>query len=274
MSSLKKPLLLNKLSIQGPAWLASDIHLGPENPKTADMFFNFLDKAGAHAGALFLLGDIFDVWIGDDWANLPPAWLKRSLDHLKKTSETVPLYIGHGNRDFLMGQQLAAKIGARLLDDQCVLNAQGHSVLLAHGDEFCTTDKAYQRFRKLVRHPLTQKLYLSLSLKQRLAIANRARQKSMQNQAKTHGVWHDVTLASIDRALDQTDTRTVIHGHTHRPGHYRDEVKGHIVDRWVLPDWEADHLQAGQPARGGWIVANSNGLSLFGVDGKAIRKCH
>ena len=272
MSSLRKPLSLNKILVEGPAWLASDIHLGPENPKTADMFFDFLDKAGAHAGALFLLGDIFDVWIGDDWADAPPEWLAQSLAHLKETSERVPLFIGHGNRDFLMGHRLAKKVGARLLDDQCILQLPHQSVLLAHGDEFCTTDRAYQRFRKVVRHPLTQKLYLSLGLKQRMAIAQRARQKSMQSQAKTHDIWHDVTLESIDEALAKADTHTLIHGHTHRPGHYVDAINGKPVDRWVLPDWEADHLQAGQTTRGGWLVIDSNGLSLFDANGLAFKK--
>lgn len=260
---------MNKILIEGPAWLASDIHLGPDNPKTAQTFFDFLDQAGAHAGALFLLGDIFDVWIGDDQVDAPPAWLAKVLDQLKKVAQRVPLYVGHGNRDFLMGQQLANRIGARLLDEQCILQVQNQTVLLAHGDEFCTTDRAYQRFRKLVRHRLTQKLYLSLSLAQRLAIAQRARQKSMQSQSRPNAVWHDVTLASIGSALNLAGTRTLIHGHTHRPGHYADEFEGKAIDRWVLPDWEADHLTIGEPVRGGWIVVDGEGLTLFDISSKA-----
>lgn len=234
------------------------------------MFFGFLDQAGAHAGALFLLGDIFDVWIGDDSTDNPPAWLAQALQHLKQTSQRVPLFIGHGNRDFLMGLTLAQHIGARLLDEHCLLHTQGQTVLLAHGDEFCTTDRAYQRFRKLVRNPWVQKLYLSLSLKQRLAIAQRARQKSMQSQAKPQSVWHDVALSSIDQALVSTGTRTVVHGHTHKPGHYVDVFDERAIDRWVLPDWEADHLKASELARGGWIVINANGISLFDVSGKSL----
>lgn len=272
MSSSRKLSLLNKISIEGPAWLASDIHLGPDNPKTAEMFFGFLEQAGAHAGALFLLGDIFDVWIGDDWVDDPPPWLAKSLKALAQAARQTKLYIGHGNRDFLMGKNLANRIGAQLLDEQCILNARGRTVLLAHGDEFCTTDRAYQRFRKLVRHPLTQAIYLKLSLKRRLAIAHHARLKSMQSQANPNAVWHDVTLESIDQALTRVQTRTVIHGHTHRPGHYIDEIVGQTIDRWVLPDWEADHLQPGQPVRGGWLVADRDGLTLFEANGKAVKK--
>lgn len=271
---MRKPLSLNKLSIEGPAWLASDIHLGPDNPETAQAFFGFLDQAGAHAGALFLLGDIFDVWIGDDWANEPPVWLACALEHLQKTSTRVPLYIGHGNRDFLMGQSLADRLGAQLLDEQCVLQvldrSAHQSVLLAHGDEFCTTDRAYQRFRKLVRHPWTQKLYLGLSLKQRMAIARRARHKSMQSQSQPNAVWHDVSLDSVHLALANTQTQSVIHGHTHRPGHYPERFENQTIDRWVLPDWEADHLADNEPARGGWIVVNANGMQLFDIDGNVV----
>lgn len=256
---------MNKISIQGPAWLASDIHLGPDNPKTAELFFEFLDQAGAHAGALFLLGDIFDVWIGDDWAKQPPSWLSDALNRLAQTAKQVPLYLGHGNRDFLMGQQLANRLGAKLLDDQVILTAHNQTVLLAHGDEFCTTDRAYQRFRKLVRHRWVQRLYLSLSLKRRLAIAQRARQQSMQTQAKPNAVWHDVTLASIDSALTQAGTRVLIHGHTHKPGHFIERVNGQLIDRWVLSDWEADHLGRDEMARTGWIVIDSHGISQFGT---------
>ena len=252
---------MNNISIQGPAWLASDIHLGPDNPKTAEAFFGFLNQASARAGALFLLGDLFDVWIGDDWTDDPPDWLAQALTHLEKAGKHLSLFIGHGNRDFLLGQRLAKRIGAQLLDEQCVLQVADHRVLLAHGDEFCTTDHAYQRFRRIVRHPLTQAVFARLGLKQRMAIAHRARQKSMRTQARPNAVWHDVSLAAIDRALNAAGTRMLIHGHTHRPGHFVDIVDEKPVDRWVLPDWEADHLKTGQDPRGGWIAIDAQGLT-------------
>lgn len=260
MWSSRKPPSLNKLVVTGPVWLASDIHLGPDNPKTAEAFFTFLDQAGAQAGALFLLGDIFNVWIGDDWAKTPPQWLKQCLHKLTETAQHVPVWLGHGNRDFLMGQSLAQRIGARLLDDQVRIDVGTQQVLLAHGDEFCTTDKAYQRFRRVVRNPWVQALYLSLGINQRMRIATRARHQSQQAQTRSNAVWHDVCLDAINSALQRAKTRTLIHGHTHRPGHYVDQVDGQPIDRWVLPDWESDHLTQGESVRGGWLIVDDHGI--------------
>jgi len=257
---------LNKLAIKGPVWLASDIHLGQDNPKTAQAFFDFLDQAGAQAGALFLLGDIFNIWIGDDWARRPAPWLATALQKLKETARHAPLWLGHGNRDFLMGATLGKQLGAKILDDQVLLQVGHQNVLLAHGDEFCTKDKPYQRFRRVVRNPWIQALYLSLGVKQRLAIAERARRGSQKVQARPNAVWHDVSLGSIDCALNQANTRTLIHGHTHRPGHFVDQINEKTIDRWVLPDWEADHLTANESPRGGWLVIDDSGIRPVALD--------
>ncbi len=265
MSSSRKPPSLNKLTVQGPVWLASDIHLGADNPKTAHAFHGFLDQAGAHAGALFLLGDIFNVWIGDDWAKQAPAWLQDSLTKIAQTAAKIPVWLGHGNRDFLMGEPLAQQLGARLLAEQVLLDVDGQQVLLAHGDEFCSTDKAYQRFRRVVRNPWIQALYLSLGIKQRLAIANRARRSSQQAQSRPNAVYHDVSLDTVAHALKAAGTRTLIHGHTHRPGHFVDQVQHQSVDRWVLPDWEADHLSPSETARGGGLIIDANGIHTVGL---------
>lgn len=261
MWSSRKPPSLNKLAVQGPVWLASDIHLGADNPKTAETFFAFLDQAGAQAGALFLLGDIFNVWIGDDWAEHPPQWLDKCLTRIAQTAARVPIWLGHGNRDFLMDHALAARLEVNLLNDQVLLCTGQVQVLLAHGDEFCVTDKAYQRFRRVVRNPWIQALYLSLGLKQRLAIAQRARRSSQRSQGRTHAVWHDVSLDNIATTLRTAQTDTIIHGHTHRPGHFVDQINDQTIDRWVLPDWEADHLAPNEVPRGGWLI----------IDGQDIR---
>ena len=261
--------MLNRLSFSGPVWLASDIHLGAANPKTAQSFFRFLDRASAHAGALLLLGDIFDVWIGDDWLNKPPAWLDECVDHLKRTSQRCPLWIGHGNRDFLMGQSLANTLGAQLLADQFILSVADRNYLIAHGDEFCTNDRAYQRFRRAVRNGWVQKAYLSLSLNSRANIARKARQQSMQSQQQrddkstAFDTRLDVNEETIAKALSEQGLATVIHGHTHRPGHYQHTVKGKSFERWVLPDWESDHLGPDQAERGGWIVLDQTGINRF-----------
>src|SRR5690606_10130653 len=142
----------NKLAIPGVLWVASDIHLGTAVPQTARAFYAFLEQARHQADALILCGDIFDAWIGDDPALCtPPGWLAQALAQLRATAQAMPLYLVRGNRDFLMGQALADALGARLLDAPAVLDTDAGAILLAHGDEFCTDDLAYQRFRRIVR---------------------------------------------------------------------------------------------------------------------------
>lgn len=256
--------MLNKLSLNGPVWLASDIHLGADNPATAQRFFQFLDQASAQAGALLLLGDIFDVWIGDDWAEQPPPWLSEALTHLKRTSARCPLWIGRGNRDFLMGHKLAKTVGAQLLEPQVVLEVAGSRYLLAHGDEFCTNDRAYQRFRRIVRNRWVQKAYLSLSLNTRAKIAQKARHQSMQTQTSVDQSNLDVFEPAIASQMAREQLTAIIHGHTHRPNHHQ-PTPAYPFDRWVLPDWESDHLRAGQPERGGWFVVNGAKITALNL---------
>ena len=264
----KKPRSLNKLTLGGPVWLASDIHLGAGNPATADHFFEFLDQASAQAGALVLLGDVFDVWIGDDWIDSPPPWLVRALEHLRATARRCPLWLGHGNRDFLMGTALAQSIGARLLPGQTLLQVQDTTVLLAHGDEFCTDDLGYQRFRRVVRQPAVQRLFLALPLSWRQRIAEKARAQSQQTQMAVGHRAVDANPNAMASALQSSGAHTLIHGHTHRPSH--DEIRWRDIefDRWVLADWEADHLLPGQSARGGWIVISRHGVASFDANGQ------
>ena len=258
--------MLNKLELQGPVWLASDIHLGPDNPATSRVFYEFLDQASAQAGALLLLGDVFDVWIGDDVIRHPPQWLGLALDKLKATAQRIPLWIGRGNRDFLMGRALCDHVCARLLPDQTHLLVESQHILLAHGDEFCTTDKKYQRFRRIVRHPITQAAYLWLGLSWRQAIAHRARMQSVKAQQQARSVFHDVDGQAISDRLQQAGVQTLIHGHTHRPGHYTHEAGNRTIERWVLSDWEADHPTMGTSARGGWIVVDHTGIHPFDLE--------
>ena len=271
MSSSKKPSSLNKLSFDKPIWLASDIHLGPDNPATAEHFFQFLDQASAHAGALLLLGDIFDVWIGDDCTKAAAPWLRTALDRLSKTAKHCPLWMGRGNRDFLMGERLTQHLGAHLLDEQVVLNVQGQTLLVAHGDEFCTSDLKYQRFRRLVRNRLVQKLYLALSLSARQRIAQRARLQSMRSHANKSMQVMDVNPDAIVQAFSKTDVPALIHGHTHRPGHHHELIAGKPHDRWVLTDWAFDHLPEGSPVRGGGLMVDASGVHVIDWAGQKIK---
>lgn len=252
--------MLNKIPLAGTVWIASDIHLGPNTPATASAFHLFLDKACAQADALILCGDIFDAWIGDDFAfSEPPDWLSQTLSKLATVSRTIPVWLGRGNRDFLIGPMLAQHVGAQLLPDTVCLNTDYGRVLLSHGDEYCTADPGYQRFRRIVRNPLVQKLFMALSLKLRRGIADWARQRSTAaNRYKSLSIM-DVSQPAIEQAFRDSSVTTLVHGHTHRPAVHRLNVDGQPRQRIVLPDWDYDHETA---TRGGWLAIDRSGAAL------------
>ncbi len=255
--------MLNKLDLPGRVWIASDIHLGPDSPATAAAFHDFLGKAARCADTLILAGDVFDAWIGDDVAEHPEPWLRDSLIALKATAARIPLWMGRGNRDFLVGQDLLRRAGAQALPEPALLETDAGPILLAHGDEYCTADAGYQRFRRLVRKPSVQRAYLSLPLSLRQGIANWARRRSMHsNQYKSTQIM-DVTPAAIEQALREAGASVLIHGHTHRPARHPITVDGRQCERIVLPDWDFDH--AG-PSRGGWVAIDTHGVRIVSAD--------
>jgi len=263
MSSSRKPRLSNspeRLALPGTVWIASDIHLGPDVPATARAFHRFLQQACVQADALLLCGDIFDAWIGDDFAGKDaPQWLRESLAALRDVSARIPLWLGRGNRDFLLGETLARQVGARLLPDSVVIETAAGRVLLSHGDEYCTQDRAYQRFRRLVRRRSVQRLFLSLSLSVRRRIADFARRRSMAgNQYKSAAIM-DVAPVAVARAFERSGVCLMVHGHTHRPAVHTLEISGRECKRIVLPDWEFD---GASPRRGGWVVLDAQGARL------------
>lgn len=220
-----------------------------------------MEKAAKEADALILAGDIFDAWIGDDIAlKDPDPWLRETLSTLQRVANRIPLWLGRGNRDFLLGHRLAHHVGARLLPEPALLETCAGAILLAHGDEYCTADRGYQRFRRLVRHPGIQRAYLALPLPLRKRIAAWARARSMSaNRYKALDIM-DVEPDAIANALRQSQAHTLIHGHTHRPARHSVTVDGRSCERLVLPDWDFDHAQA---SRGGWIGIDEDGVSLF-----------
>ena len=253
---------MNKLSIRGRLWIASDIHLSPDAPATTAAFHGFLETAIRQADHLILAGDIFDAWIGDDVALVDPApWLQASVEALQKVAQHIPLWMGRGNRDFLMGPTLVRHIGARLLPEPAILETDAGRILLSHGDELCTADHKYQRFRALVRRPSVQRAYLSLPLAARKGIAAWARSRSRHsNQYKDVAIM-DVEPDAVARALHGARATLLIHGHTHRPGLYEVPSKpgAHGMQRLVIPDWDFDHAE---PPRGGWICVDHSGARL------------
>jgi len=235
------------------------VHLGPATPGTQEAFLAFLEAAAGEAAALLLPGDLFDAWIGDDVIQAAPPWLAQALRGLQAAAARVPVYLGQGNRDFLMGADLARALGAQLLPDPALLETAYGTVLLSHGDEYCTDDAAYQQFRAMVRNPLWQEQFLSKSIPERLQLAQQARGESMAaNQAKSMEIM-DVNADAVQAAFRTTGVATMVHGHTHRPDRHVLMVDGVKRERWVLPDWDCDH---GTP-RGGWLVIDQDGLQRY-----------
>ncbi|MFD4838598.1 UDP-2,3-diacylglucosamine diphosphatase [Achromobacter sp. NPDC058515] len=254
---------MNKIALSGPIWLASDLHLGPATPATSEAFLAFLQAAQEEAAALLLPGDIFDAWIGDDVIRAAPPWLATVLTALRDTAGRVPVWLGRGNRDFLIGEELANAVGARLLPEPALLETDFGRVLLTHGDEFCTDDAAYQQFRQMVRNPQWQAEFLAKTIPERLAMAQQARGESQAaNQAKSMEIM-DVNAGAIESIFRETDVRVLVHGHTHRPARHVLDVDGKKRERWVLPDWDCDHVS---PARGGWLVIDRDGLEFYDLE--------
>jgi UDP-2,3-diacylglucosamine hydrolase len=208
----------------------SDIHLSETMPATGEAWERFM--AGTTADAVFLLGDVFEVWVGDDARTRP--FEARCTAAIAATAARVPVWLQHGNRDFLIGADFAAATGARLLADPASVTAFGRTLLLTHGDELVVDDVPYQLFRKQVRDPAYQQQFLAQPLEARLALAAKMRAASMAR--------HDepVTYADVDEAmakawLQRLGTDTLIHGHTHRPGSQaRDGWTRHVLSDWDL----------------------------------------
>lgn len=238
-------------------WLAADIHLGPDGPKTAEAFYQFLQQARQQADALILCGDIFNSWIGADLALKPPKWLAQTLYHFKSTTTDMPIFFMRGNRDFLLNADFAQSVGAKMLDDQIILQTDHTQLLLTHGDELCTNDTAYQAFRKKVRSKYLQQFFLKLPLSWRVSIAGGLRSQSKKKQQQMAMSISDVNEHSCIQLMQQYHQDLLVHGHTHRPAlHKMQDQSGKKYTRIVLPDWEYDH---DQPNRSGWLAFQADG---------------
>jgi UDP-2,3-diacylglucosamine hydrolase len=251
------------LRLDGAIWLASDLHLGAGMPATREAFLAFLELAADNATALLLPGDLFDAWVGDDVIDAPPPWLAEVLDGLARCGQRIALWIGRGNRDFLMGEKLARRIGAQLLPDMVRVQAPGGAFLLCHGDELCTDDVPYQDFRKQVRSAAWQTAFLGRPLSERQAIADGLRRDSQQEQQGKSAEVMDVSQSAVEAVLRTQRATRLIHGHTHRPDRHVFMLDDRRCERWVLPDWDLD---SGGTARGGWLIADEDGLVLNDIE--------
>jgi UDP-2,3-diacylglucosamine hydrolase len=214
---------------------ASDLHLDSESPWAIDAFLAFLAGPARQAEALYLLGDLFEVWVGDD-DDSPDH--ERSCAGLKRlTDGGVSVYVIHGNRDFLLGDEFARRTGVKLLPDPVLVDLYGVPTLLSHGDVFCTEDPSYQQLRSIVRRPAFQQRFLALPLDARRTLASAARAGSKAHTGRTIPTIMDVNPEAVTRAFRATGARRLIHGHTHRPAIHPGVVDGSNTERVVLAPW-------------------------------------
>lgn len=217
------------------ALFISDLHLHESRPLITRAFFHFLHTQAPTAQALYILGDFFDAWIGDDDDSDLPQDVARELFSLKQKG--VAIYFQHGNRDFLLSDAYAQKAGMTLLPESVVINLYGTPTLLLHGDTLCTADKDYQQFRSMVRSVQWQQQILSQPLAARRALAAQLREKSQSmNSIKAEDIM-DVTPDEVITQMTQARVTRLIHGHTHRPARHTLNINGKAAERIVLGDW-------------------------------------
>jgi len=253
MPAARAPLALHRLDAPGH-WQVieclSDVHLTADAPRTFEAWR--MQMLGGDADALFILGDLFEAWVGDD--SRDGEFEHECVEVLREAGAQRTVAVMHGNRDFLIGEVLLAHCGARALPDATVLHAFGRRTVLTHGDALCLEDTDYQRFRTMVREPAWQAEFLQRPLAQRQAMARAMRDASTAHQAQlSPALWADVDPAAALQLLDAAGSDTLVHGHTHRPGR---TLLSATAARHVLSDWDFD----GDAPRGNVLRLTAHGV--------------
>jgi UDP-2,3-diacylglucosamine hydrolase len=229
----------------------SDLHLEESRPDITDAFLRFLREDATQANTLYILGDLFEAWIGDDNHTALNNQITNALKTL--TDRGVAIFVMHGNRDFLLGDEFAKQTGSKIINDPTIIDLYGKPALLMHGDTLCTNDVEYLKFRAQVRHPLFQQDFLSKTLQERAAIAKHIRDVSKtEGQNKAYEIM-DVTPQAVIDVMAQHNVDLLIHGHTHRPATHNLTVSNKPAQRIVLGDWDKNPRI---------IKADKNGYSL------------
>ena len=216
-------------------YFISDLHLSADRDDINQCLFKFLRAQAPHADALYVLGDLFEVWIGDDDQNSFTVSIAEAFNTLRLSG--VPIYFIHGNRDFLIRQRFAKQAGFTILPEQVLIDLYGEPTLIMHGDELCTKDIEYQIFRKKARSWWWPRIMLSLPLSTRRKIASKGRATSKHKQSKLSADIMDVTSEEVIKCMQKFAVKKLIHGHTHRPAIHPLEVNGQPAKRIVLGDW-------------------------------------
>ena len=228
----------------------SDLHLTPERPAIARAFLSFMKGRALTADALYILGDFFDYWVGDDAMEPFHDDIARALRAYSETGRK--LYLMAGNRDFALGKTFLRQAGAMRLKDPCVIELNSEKVLLMHGDLLCTGDQQYLRYRKVIQNPLVLAMLRMTPLSYRKNLGKKIRANSKTAKSRKSLEIMDVSQDEVLRMMQKYRVKTLIHGHTHRPAIHTGESGGFNGRRVVLGDWESH----------GWLVSTERGLQL------------
>lgn len=220
----------------------SDLHLEAERPDITRAFLRCLDERAVGCEAVYVLGDFFEVWLGDDDPNPLGDQVAAALTRLADTG--VKIFLMHGNRDFLLGRRFCVKAKASLLPDPAVITLNGEEVLLMHGDSLCIDDVSYMKMRRWLRNPVSLALLKALPLSTRHRIGRKLRSESQTRTRMKASDITDVNQQAVEHAMRRHDVRVLIHGHTHRPAVHLLEINGQAAQRIVLGDWD----------RKGWVL--------------------
>jgi UDP-2,3-diacylglucosamine hydrolase len=213
----------------------SDLHLEADKPEIGNQFLAFLEGEARDADALYILGDLFEFWVGDDDPNEHYAEMKNALRALVDSG--VRVYFMHGNRDFMIGVDFAHETGVQILPDPHPVELHGTSVLLSHGDAMCIDDVEYQQIRTMTRNPEWQAMMLTKSLEERLAFATNARTESQKKSAALNAEIVDVNEGEVKKLIAEHGVDILLHGHTHRPAVHEVDLDDRSAKRIVLGDW-------------------------------------
>lgn len=214
----------------------SDLHLSPENHDLINLTINFLKQETKDVKTLYILGDLFNTWLGDDIVPTEFEPVITQLQQLKQNGITIYLMVG--NRDFMLGEQFALRAGCKLINDPHIIDLYGTKTLVMHGDSLCSDDVSYQRYRRWTRSTLLQWCFLHLSAKCRQGISDKIKQKSRQQKQFKSAMIMDVNQDEVINVMSKFDVTRLIHGHTHRPAFHQLNINGKSAHRIVLGDWD------------------------------------
>lgn len=229
----------------------SDLHLSAERLDIVQHFLHFMQTQAPHAEALYILGDLFEIWLGDDAISDAHSPVIKAIRQISNFG--IPVYFMHGNRDFLIGDGFASACGCKILEDPSVINLYGTPTLITHGDTLCTDDVDYQRFRAHIRSPQTIAQLMSLSIEERIAMGKQYRMASQEASKQKPEEIMDVNQDAVKAMLREYGVEHMIHGHTHRPAIHTIDLDGKQAQRIVLGDWYE---------QGSQLYCDANGCQL------------